>query len=162
MSVILISGWKGHGKSTYAQGYDESFIKMSFATPLKEEVRDLLWEKGCNVDFFTKDEILPSEFSQTINGKRCLSIRNYYQEIALLRKKDNPYYYVEIAFSRMEPDRKYVIDDFRFLEEFYYLQKRMEVKTLRIVRAGAEIPGEDEISEHLLDDFSFDQIILLP
>mgnify|MGYP001160592605 CR=1 FL=1 len=151
MKLILIKGYKHHGKSTFAKklSLEKNIPVFSFATHLKKQVHSFL-----NVPMdYPKDQFLPHENK---------TLRDYYKETALFYRQSNPEYYVEKLFETLlqENITQAIIDDFRFNIEIEYLRnKNVEIETIHIINKQGLIPHIHDLSEHELDAFICDFVI---
>lgn len=142
--IISLSGRKKSGKTTLAkEAISRGFIKISFADKLKKIVSKLL---NCSIDelydpvdkeekyknsIFWMDikpvleEILNLNLDfYNIENKKLESHRDVLQFIGteVLRKID-PEFHVNSLKELIEPDKNYILDDTRFLNELSMLNK---------------------------------------
>lgn len=133
--IILLTGKPGVGKDTVASIMcnDVRFTRLAFADALKEEVsKDLKLPLDLFNDRHTKDMPISKDFNQT---PRDLLITHATE----LRRKDIEVYSRRIVDKiRQNPNRKYVISDWRFLSEEAHLKR--EFPQARIVRIRVERP----------------------
>jgi len=152
--ILLLSGWSGAGKDTVADFLTSyGFTKLAFADSLKEIVA-------------TEFDI-PLEWTKTQEGKRMIlpcgkSVRELLikrgQEIR--EEQQNLGYFAEQVAQKIEiQGGKYVISDWRFIDELETLKKFCKAEkiiTMRITRRGQEESQvKDLITEHYLDFFPF-------
>lgn len=104
---IAISGKQGSGKSTLADEFVTrfGFKKVSFAKALKElamKEYGLTWEQAFGAE---KD-------------------RELLQKLGKEKRDINPDYWVNVVLNEIadDPEQDYVLDDLRFLNEFYHLR----------------------------------------
>ena len=152
--ILLLSGWSGAGKDTVADFLTHyGFTKLAFADSLKEIV-------AAEFEF-------PLEWTKTQEGKRkTLACGKSVRELLIKRgqeireEQQNLGYFAEQVAKKIEKqDGKYVISDWRFIEELKTLQefcKAETIHTIRITRRGQEESQvKDSITEHDLDFFPF-------
>jgi hypothetical protein len=152
--ILLLSGWSGAGKDTVADfltGY--GFTKLAFADSLKEIVAE--------------EFEIPLEWTKTQEGKRkTLACGKSVRELLIKRgqeirqeQKNLGYFAEQVAKKIEKQDGKYVISDWRFLEELQTIRefcKAEKILTMRITRRGQEESQvKDLITEHYLDFFPF-------
>lgn len=157
MIIHLIRGYKRHGKTFFSKKLQKKLNVpiLSFADFLKKQVYDYFLEKG-DITKFDKDEILPESFQ---DGE-CKTLRDYFKKFALISRKDDPYFYVRKVLEHNYPE--IIIDDFRFRDEFYYLNKpENKLYFYRVYDRNGKIPDKDDLSEHELDDCFFENEILI-
>lgn len=185
MKIHLIRGFTRHGKSTFAQKLSDELtaqlnlsdrVKIySFATPLKQEVCDILGIK----DVIDKDQDLPLHLQK--DG--CVTFRDWCKHIALQRKQEDPQYFAKLVLAQILQDHsnlnetEVIIDDFRFPEELMCLSSfcfndevsrnaeiqpnNVEIQHYLIHHVQGIIPDKNNISEHSLDHLQFDNEILV-
>jgi len=139
--IVALSGWKESGKSTVADYLvrTHKFRKLSFAAPLKAEVRRAGF---CNV----------------LAKPTPPHIRRLLQAWGQARRAEDPDYWIRLMDAELNQrslfDEHFVIDDLRFLNEYNYLHGR-GAHMIRIQRMNQRSEDTD-ISEHDLDDVPFD------
>lgn len=164
INIVSISGRKGSGKSEIAKLLvEKGFEKISFADYLKELVCSLYnWNLFRMGELLYKEEILtiPVFWNKTkaneleailnikknalfVNDKTFLTRRQAIQYIGteVLRRLDINFH-VDNLIKRIQPDKKYVLDDVRFPNELEAM-KRIGALCLFIFR-----PGNFEYSNH--------------
>jgi hypothetical protein len=160
--VLLISGWAHSGKDTVAKILVESydFQKYAFADAIKKQVakeQDIPLE-WC-YDQERKSEALPGDPSKTLR-----------EELIRVgeegRAKDKGFWAEQIAQKIkkciLKGKEKFVISDWRNLEELFTLQKELPGATiipLRIERPSQLISPVPDWTEYSLLGFPFWKII---
>ena len=152
--ILLLSGWSGAGKDTVADFLTRyGFTKLAFADSLKEIV--------------ATEFNIPLEWTMTQEGKRTtLPCGKSVRELLIKRGQEirheqkNLGYFAEQVAKKIEAQKgKYVISDWRFIDELETLKefcKAEKIITIRITRRGQEESQvKDLITEHYLDFFSF-------
>lgn len=181
--VLLVGGYKGHGKDTFFEFLTGSrrdvqfeiksnemactlpkvaYTRYAFADALKEQVAKLLNVTVEYIDKY-KDAPIAGTIAYTPHNSNAVikTIRDVLIDYATHKRKSNPYYFAALVQKQIErsTDSIVVVTDFRFVEEYVYLLTTLSsgrrVFTARVQRVGAPIPGKDEVSEHRLDDFHF-------
>ena len=155
-TVILISGKWGTGKTTLANFLIKEFVrkkkkikKTSFAAVLKEKIKPA-------IEFI--DEITNKK-----NSKE--SIRPLFQSFGQTVRaidKDSWVRYVENKIRNEKEAKIFIIDDWRFENEFHYFKDReYNVLTVRINELKPKIETKDnDVSETSLDYFDkFDIVV---
>ena len=150
--ILLLSGWSGAGKDTVADFLTQyGFTKLAFADSLKEIV--------------ASEFQFPLEWTKTQEGKRTtLPCGKSVRELLIKRGQEIRYeqknlgYFAEQVAKKIHKG-KYVISDWRFIEELETLKifcKAETILTMRITRKGQEESQvKDSITEHDLDFFPF-------
>ena len=166
-NIIVVSGKRGSGKDTFAdifirkklikelsEGIDFSkvidFEKLSFAQPIKEilsiitdkTVKELDENKNCKLEFEDK------------------TVRDYYRLIAdSFKKIFDENIWVRLLVKKIDKNKRYIITDLRFKNEYSILLEKFNPVFIRIKRSVEE---DNHISETSLDDLpdsNFDFII---
>lgn len=166
-NIIVVSGKKGSGKDTFAdifirkklikelsEGTDFSkivdFEKLSFAQPIKEilsiitdkTVKELDENKNCKLKFEDK------------------TVRDYYRLIAdSFKKIFDENIWVRLLVKKIDKNKRYIITDLRFKNEYGILLEKFNPVFIRIKR---NVEEDNHISETSLDDLpdsNFDFII---
>jgi hypothetical protein len=190
MTCLLLTGWRTHGKDTVLEDLthehfhqnwivltkrnpDKAFLSwqgcaawnhISFAKALKEYVEELYGLPPTT----SKDAVLPF----LVNG--CST----YRELLVLegenaRQKD-PYLWCKQAFFGPLKNKNWdsnprpiCVTDWRNFNELTFAQEWMKqnrpfskVVTARVFRDKAVVPSEEEKTEHALDGFPTDCLIL--
>jgi hypothetical protein len=160
--VLLISGWAHSGKDTVAKILVESydFQKYAFADAIKKQVakeQDIPLE-WC-YDQQRKSEVLPGDPSKTLR-----------EELIRVgeegREKDKGFWAEQIAQKikkcMLKGKEKFVISDWRNLEELFTLQKELPGTTiipLRIERPSQLISPVSDWTEYSLLGFPFWRVL---
>jgi hypothetical protein len=156
--IIGISGYARSGKDTIAgmliglHGYE----RVAFADP----IRSLLYEMNPQVNHLSLRSIVDEYGWET--AKATPEVRRLLQDLGVgARKIFGPQFWVHEAMKAMlnnpKTDLKYVITDVRFANEADMI-KANNGQVWRVERQGV-IPVNNHISEHSLDDYSFDAVI---
>ena len=151
--LILISGYVKSGKDTVANIIKDNYKNFSinwFALELKKEVSlkyDIPFE--LTMSHSGKDSILS-------NGK---TVRELLIQESKEQKMYDPYVYIKKLLHNLDKDKDYVIPDFRFPDEFHYINelKMYDIITIRINRYS--ISSISSLSEYMLDDWNFDYVV---
>lgn len=181
---FFICGYKGHGKDTLVDTlqnggfykYDifihtgfspqgilspEDNIKkaqrIAFADALKNEIKEKY-----NLDkipFY----IAEKEIKNIVVNDESVSFRDLCIKIALERRKEDPDYWVKKAIESRHSitTGDVVFTDWRFMNELsYFTSNNEKCITIRFFRDNAPIPSDNILSEHELDDFETNYIIV--
>lgn len=176
--IISLSGRKKSGKTTLAkEAINRGFIKISFADKLKKIISDVLScpidelydqylkEKKYNKPIYWKDikikleNILKIKTPNDLENKTLESHRDVLQFVGteVLRKID-PEFHVNSLKEIIEPNKNYILDDTRFLNELNMLT-RLGADCIFTIR-----PYYEEYSNHTseteLSRKYFERIIL--
>jgi hypothetical protein len=107
--------------------------------------------------------------SDGLKGGELVSFRDLCIKIALERRKEDPDYWVKKAIESRHPSTgdsastggNVVFTDWRFMNELsYFTSNNEKCITIRFFRANADIPSDNILSEHELDDFETNYIIV--
>lgn len=184
--ILLVSGYRRHGKDTlfnHLNGTDDRFVyhpvvngytpfefpnetyrRFAFADVLKKECALILNMTLAEIEA-KKDHPLPEG---VVYAFKCTTpsnvptVRDVLIDHGAYCRSLNVNYWCERVAEQISntTDCIAVVTDFRFENEYIYIQKffedtRRRVYTLRIFRHGVPIPDESDISEHSLDEFPF-------
>ncbi len=144
--------------------------RFAFADALKVETHNYLRLKNCPANAF--ENVKEIALFQAYPATEFKTMRTFYKERAQYARALDPLTWTRIVHSQIEQERKShefidVITDWRFENE---LLKRHDAKrqplTIRLHRKDALVPdfalaGEEE-SEHALDDFTTDFLLIPP
>jgi len=144
----------------------KKYKRVAFADALKEEIMERY--------HIPTEPIIPEEKNKIQfrdeNGKN-VSFRDLCIHWALFRRQEDPDYWAkkaldacgvtEGAYSVIGETAGTVFTDWRFLNEYHVVKEKYpNVITARIFRPGVEIPDELIKSEHELDHFVTDILIV--
>lgn len=156
--ILVLSGWSHSGKDAVAKILVESygFTRLAFADVLKMEVSD-------NLNIPLEWCHNHSKKSELIDGTN-ISLRQHLINYANdKRKEDSVYWAKQIAkLIRKSSINKYIISDWRMLDEFLHIQKefpKSHIIPLRIVRPSQIISPVPDITEYSLLGFPFYRIL---
>lgn len=136
-TIVAFSGWAGSGKSTCAElvQIEYGYSRLSFATPVKELALACGW-----------------------NGEKDDAGRKFLQNLGVgARQVLGPDVWVNAALCSMRRNRRYVIDDCRFVNECRMVTEMGGV-IVRVNRPGV-VPARSHLSETQLDSYPFDFVI---
>lgn len=160
--IIGLSGYARSGKDTIADHLVENhgFIKLSFATPMREalyrldpqitDLSGLVYSFRQAVDLFGWEEM--KTYFPTYRGL----MQRMGTEVGRNMFGEN--FWVEQALNQVPAGADVVFADTRFQNEAYAIQRSFG-EVWRIERPGVNA-ANDHISEHDLDDYNFDHKIL--
>lgn len=161
MEIIALSGWARSGKDTIADHLVEKhgFIKLSFATPMREalykldpEIRDMTG--------------LVYHFRQAVNLFGWEDMKTYFPEYRGLmqrmgtevgREMFGENFWVEQAFKQIPEGAKVVFADCRYQNEASAVRD-VGGEIWRISKPGVEA-ANDHTSEHDLNNYTFDSYV---
>lgn len=144
--------------------------EVSFAKALKKEVAAILgldsWltvDKRKNTPLTAEEHIAYAPYW----GDRPAgdTVRDVLIDRARYWLKQDPCHYARIAMERecFSDKKDYIITDWRYLAEHQYISEKKganNVITIRIIRAEVPVPPLTDDSEHQLDDFKPDFIVI--
>ncbi len=149
--IILLSGYIGSGKDTAANVFKQyNFKHISFAEELKNDI-----SKKYNFDY---------NLTQTQKGKDTIVFNNKTVRDLLIehgngKRNFDENYWVKILANKIN-DQNYVISDFRFPNECFFLKQKFNdalIITIRINRFSRS--KIYDVSEYALDNFAFDYTV---
>lgn len=160
--VQILRGHKPFNWTVYRDSNNPSWrinkrkevVRISFADKLREEVNQILKIKTVEDYDSVKDQPI-------FDGR---TYRDYLIEHALYRRNQDIDYWVKKAanWDRLNPDKNYIITDWRYPNEIEYLQTRsIDLVTIRLYRSSIPIPPSDIPSEHSLDYQKTDYLFVL-
>lgn len=175
--IISISGRKLSGKTTLAnEAIKRDFIKISFADKLKKITSELI---ECQIEDLSDPAKKEEKFNKPyhwldlknrLEKILSLSLPNDIQNILLESKRDvlqfigtevlrriNSEYHVNSLREQIEPNKNYVTDDCRFLNEFQLLSN-LGATSILVIRPSHMIYSNHE-SETALNRKYFQKII---
>ena len=155
MVIFLLRGWSGSGKDAVGSILGTyGFQRLAFADVLKVQVAEEL--------------NIPLQWTHTQHGKRLMvrgkTVRDHLiqrgQEIRI--EQGDPGYFARKVYNQLNPSKNYVITDWRLLAEYKALADfNLNVVTVRIKMNGQETSYvKDSLTEHELDNFPFDAILI--
>lgn len=182
--VILLAGYRRHGKDTFYRhcaGVDEGaryiitldfenivmptrpYVRLAFADILKEECARIL-----NMSFDElerdKDEPLRADYAFKSTVPRCSppTVRDVLIDEGAYRRSTERGYYARKVCEKLfdTSDSITIITDFRFPLEYEYLREHLAGSGRRLITAwlhrdGAPVSPASDVTEHMLDDFTF-------
>lgn len=132
------------------------YQRVAFADALKVEIMKRYNIPAEPMGLEEKNKI---QFKNENN--KDVSFRDLCIHWALVRRSEDPDYWAKKALEPLKGSTKVVFTDWRFLNEYSVVKEKYpQVITARIFRSGVEIPNESIKSEHELDDFTTDILIL--
>lgn len=161
VTCIGISGWARAGKDTIADHMvaEHGFTKQSFAAPMKDALYALnpriTVNDVCNtalktgVDVYGWDDL--KQHGPEIRGL----LQRFGTEVGREMWGEN--FWVDMAINKIPDGSKVVFADVRFPNEADAI-KELGGEVWRVERFNSG-PANDHISEHALDDYSFDHLI---
>lgn len=156
--IFLLSGKAGSGKDTLADYLVEkyNFIKISFADELKKQVSK---KYKIHLNYFYSREG-KKKIVRVYDGQKFVntSLRSLLINEANTQKSINSDVWVETVIERIknlkQENKRIVIPDFRFPNEFYSLNAKFtNMTTINIYRNEHEYI--EDISEYSLENFLF-------
>ena len=131
------------GKSTVAAALAEKygFIHLSFATPLKEDVVGMGFDR------------------EDVYNRKPLPIRELLQKYGQARRYQDGSYWLkrlEHSVHMRKPTSIFIIDDVRFENEAQWVEEQGVL--IRLERLGHVCPDQDT-SEIALDNFRFEHVV---
>lgn len=155
--IIMVSGFKRSGKDFISNYISKSFPVskvFSFAEPLKDIVATTM-----NMGLNTLDEYKNNSESLFIHrddgyAEKITDFRQILQRFGTeaMKKHFGDDVWVDLAIKKLEDIN--IISDWRFKTEYEAMRKVGDVITIRV--EDLNIKPDDHISEHDLDDFTFD------
>jgi dephospho-CoA kinase len=160
--IVLVSGFSKSGKDTFSDFLvKHNFIKYAFADELKLQV-----SQKYNFNY---------NLTQTQQGKNTQIINNktvrdlLIKEASAFRLKNSNYYAIKLVekinfIDKIQDYRgtiynNIVISDWRYINEYTFIQKAFKCKIITVrINRHEESPVNSE-TEHYLDDFKFDYTI---
>jgi hypothetical protein len=138
---------------------NNKYVRVSLADNLKIEAAQIY-----NIPFnISDDEKDIKQFTHYIT-KQIVSARDIYIEWADIRKKEDINYWVKKTVDFIltyHNNDMIVVTDWRFMEELLYFQKYFEnIFTVRLCRPEITEPPLDIISEHNLDNYTTDILLI--
>lgn len=161
IELIGLSGYARSGKDTIADALvvTHGYTKTSFADPMREALLRL--NPTIDMDGYR----LPLRDAVRLAGWDALKsmsgeLRPLLQRMGTDVGRDmlGQDIWVEYAMSRLAPGQRTIFADVRFPNEADAI-KLHGGQVWRVERPGVE-PANDHISEHALDDYDFDQVIV--
>jgi hypothetical protein len=161
VTCVGLAGWARSGKDTVADYLvaEHGYTKLSFAAPMKEALYKLNPKITVNnvvgtpirigVDIYGWDEL--KEHGPEIRGL----LQRFGTEVG--REMFGEDFWVNYALQNVPDGSKVVISDVRFPNEANAI-KELGGTVWRITRDGVNAANE-HISEHALDDYSFDGLL---
>lgn len=164
MIILLLSGYSGSGKDTFADIFIElcetlgvSYKKYAFAEEVKKDI--------------SKMYSVPLEMLYTQEGKRSIistsdgnkTLRQLLIEYSAdMKKKHGDDYWAQIVCKQFDNSNKiHIVSDWRYNIEYEtvmnYFKDHATIKTIRIYRPDIKIL--EDCSEHELDSYKFDIIL---
>lgn len=150
---------------------NEKYQRIAFADTLKEEASEVY-----GIPKYIDDEDKDIKQFVHYKTKELVSARDIYIEWGAYRKSQNINYWCQLALSsvplniqnfnikstnRGTYDVNYVITDFRFEHEADYSKSNYDnVITIRVYRSDVPIPDKNIDSEHNLDKYSTEFLLV--
>jgi hypothetical protein len=129
---------------------------VAFADLLKQEAHQ---EYGTQEPIPEADKDL-KQFIHFQTGQ-LVSARDIYIEWGGIRRSQDPDYWCRAAFKEASNDSQLVVTDWRFINEFRYAFNQFQkVLTIRVYRSEVPEPEMKIASEHSLDDYQTDFLLL--
>jgi hypothetical protein len=160
--VILICGYKTTGKDSLFQKlignntYNWFVYKRNEVPNLSELIKDKKLSRYGFADELKKEVGIFSENKE--------EVRHLYIQYANERRSEDINYFCRKVYIKMLDDSDndiFIITDFRFYNELYYMCARFsKCYTIRIFRKEVEIPDINIESEHQLDDLLTDYLLI--
>jgi hypothetical protein len=162
ITIILLGHEAQVGKDTLANLLVErqGFVKYAYADKIKmlgKEIFGLTDEQLRGTEKEVPIERLGGKTSRMVQQKIGCDFRDVWENCWVNYVAQRIIYHLHCGEAF-----KFVISDFRFPNEYYYLKEIFsdemyqpaKIKAIKIIRSGAnEISNKDHISEHALADF---------
>lgn len=164
LSGLSPNKWTGHAvyrhpdSQPWVQSYTKNmkYTRKAFADELKSEVSEIYY-----IPRGIPDE--EKEYKQFIHYQTgdMVSARDIYIEWGTIRRAENPDYWCSKVLSTMKEDEVTTITDWRFYNELKIMQNsQWKTKTIRVFRRDVIIPNISLQSEHELDNYKTDYLII--
>jgi hypothetical protein len=158
--ILGIAGYARVGKDTTADFLvtNHGFKKMSFADPMREallRLNPLITISGNYVELATAVRLSGWEELKTLSPDVRPLMQRLGTEVG--RNMFGQNFWVDLALKEAQKHENVVFADVRFQNEAQAI-KDLGGEVWRVEREGY-LPANDHISEHDMDDFSFDYII---
>lgn len=178
---LFIAGYATHGKSTFAKiitnGNLNNFKYKLYGVGLTRTSFDFDYDLDSGsvpnsvnnkhiISFanILKDEIcLMNNINRLELDKNKEKYRYLLIERAKTIRESNPNYFVDTLLNKFSLFKKcYIIDDFRYTNEFYRaIDLGWNLNTVRVHDSNKPIPASNRIEEHNLDGIITDYIVLM-
>lgn len=134
--------------------------RFAFADELKREV---LQRFDVSVTDSNKDQEISNNF---LRSEKLKTNRDLLKFWGSFRKNSNANYWSQCVLDKIRSKNPSypLITDWRYLDEYLYFREmnpQTQIVTIRLFRADNPIPPKADISEHDLDDFETD-VLLVP
>jgi hypothetical protein len=144
-------------KPSFPPRHNTKCVRVAFADKLKEECQTYY-----QLPLDIKDE--EKDTKRYIHPATCQSIsaRDIYIEWAAVRRNEDPEYWCKQVLSGATfPHICYIITDWRYNNEVDYVTHgRNDVVTVRVFRTAVPIPSTSVTSEHELDQYRTDVLLI--
>jgi hypothetical protein len=178
MSVkfLLLCGYRGTGKDTFVDellfrqenwaiygkeegvNYEEVYrirSKLGLADSVKKQVAQQL---GLPLSISQIDKL---KDVMVISGKK---LREWINEYTTKKAMEDKFYWENMAMKLIDEDKddnEYVISDFRYRRTYdFFSDNKGGVITARLFRSDNTVPDKKEKTEHILDDFITDFLLV--
>lgn len=137
------------------------YVKKSFASELKNEASSV-YNIPAKISDNDKDL---KQFKHYKTGQ-LVSARDIYIEWGKYRRSQDINYWCEkvlvsIISENIDDTLRYIITDWRFLNEDNYIANKYHDRmTIRLFRSDVPIPDKNEESEHQLDNYKTDFLLI--
>ncbi len=132
----------------------KQYTKLSFAEPLKSEVHRIF-----NIPFEINDVNKDIKMFKLPN-EQIVSARDLYQIWGEHKKTHDMNHWAKLLKNKIK-DENYYISDWRFINEYVFMKNiDADIITTRIFRNSVKIPKYENKSEHELDNFTTDFLIV--
>lgn len=135
--------------------------RIGFADELKRDVNEIFCNTSDPFAFEHRKDDLYVRSDNVLWGNDLRTIREYYIIHGRNQRLIDPDYWVKQVALKLD-DNPHMITDFRFPNEYKYFASidKYNVSTVRVFRSTIPIPDQNEASEHSLDTFKTDYVIL--
>jgi hypothetical protein len=138
-------------------------IRISFADKLKEQVRkNLINEKNIDETFDTeKYKDSPISCSSSKNNDN-MTFRDYCIELAAKCRSNDIDHWCKLVYDNIieNDDKNIMITDWRYENEYIFFEKLKQIISMRVYRSSIMIPDKNILSEHNLDNFVTDYLLV--
>ncbi len=156
MKIVLVTGWVGSGKDTFANVLvkHKGYRRFAFADPIKEMV--------------AQEHKIPIELLHTQVGKQTVvdgkTLRQHCIDLGESKRREDIQYWGKMIAQQIQESncQKVVISDWRLLPELFAIQNAFPnafIVPIRMNRAAQYISSVPDLTEYSLLGFPFVFII---
>lgn len=152
MKIVLVTGWVGSGKDTFANVLvkHKGYRRFAFADPIKEQI--------------AAEHNVPLELLHTQSGKQTVvngkTLRQHCIDLGESKRREDSEHWGKQIAKQIKESRceKVVISDWRLLPELFAIQKAFPdafLVPIRMNRAAQYISSVPDLTEYSLLGFPF-------